>query len=524
MLARLIRSNAQRSETAPAVFLGKDVKRTQGEVARRVAALAGALRREFGLRHGDRVAICMDNVPEYLEVLFATWWAGLTAVPVNHKLHFREVDFILNDSGASFSFCSDSLAIELSGLSNGRSCLRDHVDVHSSGYGVLLETKPIPMKQVAPSDAAWLFYTSGTTGKPKGAVLSHRNLLAMILGYLADIDSIADGDRWLVAAPFSHGCGLYALPFVARGCPLVFPESGGFNPEEVIELVNAHPGLSSFFVPTMIKRLLDDPAITNIQLQNLKTLVYGGGPMYVEDCLRALGVLGPRLVQIYGQGETPMTITCLTKQDHVDDGRADYLSRLGSVGRAQLVVEVDIVNESGESLPAGEAGEIIVKGDTVMSGYWQNESATKDTLRDGWLYTGDLGVMDAQGYLTLKDRSKDLIISGGSNIYPREIEEVLMQHPRVHEVAVTGRPHPDWGEEVVAFLVADDQTEALAEELDLLCREQLARFKRPRAYFRETSLPKNAVGKVLKKSLREKLEPVNTGEGNHFSEMNSSGE
>ena len=227
--------------------------------------------------------------------------------------------------------------------------------------------------------------------------------------------------------------------------------------------------------------------------------------MYLEDCKRAMQVLGNKLAQIYGQGESPMTITALSKARHADVGHPRYEQRLASVGIAHTVVEVRVADEQDRALAAGALGEILVRGDAVMKGYWRDEQATAATLRGGWLHTGDVGSMDEDGFLTLKDRSKDLIISGGSNIYPREVEEVLLRHPAVAEVAVVGKSHADWGEEAIAFVVLRSGLEATAQDLDALCLDHIARFKRPKAYRFVDSLPKNNYGKVLKTALREQL-------------------
>ena len=291
-----------------------------------------------------------------------------------------------------------------------------------------------------PHDPAWLFYTSGTTGRPKGATLTHRNLLTMSLSYFADIDPVSPDDCILHAAPLSHGSGLYGLPHVARGAVSVVPQSGGVDGEEIAALLQRWPGMSFFAAPTMVKRLTGDPAIAAADLSHLKTIIYGGAPMYLADLEDALGVFGPRLAQIYGQGETPMTITALSKADHADRDHPEWRDRMQSVGVARTDVEVRVVDDDDRELPAGEIGEVVVRGDVVMAGYWNQPEATAEALRGGWLHTGDVGSFDADGYLTLRDRSKDLIISGGMNIYPREVEEALLRHPGVRAAAVVGRP------------------------------------------------------------------------------------
>ena len=358
---------------------------------------------------------------------------------------------------------------------------------------------------MAPDDLAWLFYTSGTTGKPKGAMLTHRNLMAATLNYFSDVDEISLGDCIIHAAPMTHGSGLYILPHVAKGGCQVVPESGGFEADEIFGLIDGHSRATLFFAPTMVTRLIDAPGLGDADLTNLKTIVYGGGPMYVEDSLRALDALGPKLVQIYGQGESPMTITCLPRAAHTDTGHPRYRDRLASVGTAFTGVDVRVADAHDRPIATNEIGEILVRGDTVMAGYWNNPVASDETLGGGWLHTGDMGALDEDGYLTLKDRSKDVIISGGSNVYPREVEEVLKRHDGVREVSVVGRPHAEWGEEVVAFVVARPGAEVTEAALDALCLDRIARFKRPRVYRFVDALPKNNYGKVLKTALRDLL-------------------
>ena len=344
---------------------------------------------------------------------------------------------------------------------------------------------------------AWLFYTSGTTGWPKGAILTHRNLTAMSLAYLSDVDMVSPGDQILHAAPMSHGSGLYLMAHVARYGVSVVPESGGFDASEIFELANHWGRVSLFAAPTMVKRLVEHPG--NVDPSRFRTLVYGGGPMYLADAKAALERFGPRLAQIYGQGESPMTITVLPRHVIADRSHPAWEARLASVGVANSAVEVRVADEKGRPQPPGKSGEILVRGDTVMAGYWRDSKATAVALRDGWLWTGDLGSFDEDGFLTLMDRSKDLIISGGSNIYPREIEEVLLTHPGVRAASVIGRRDPEWGEVPVAFVVGDAEGEAL----DRLCLSRIARFKRPKHYRFVKDLPKNNYGKVLKTVLRD---------------------
>ncbi len=491
---------------APAVAAGARRLRTYGELSDRAARIAGHLAAGLGLAPGARVGVLMKNVPEYVEALYGIWHAGLVAVPINAKLHPREIAYILDNAGAAVCLATPELAAGLADGAERPAGLAHVIETGGPAYAGMVAAAPAPPVDRAPDDGAWLFYTSGTTGRPKGVVITHRNLLAMALSYLADVDAIDPGDCIVHAAPMSHGSGIYAVPHVMCGALNVVPESGGFDPAEVVDLLGHHRGVTIFAAPTMVRRLLDHlGGRPPRNLDGLKTVVYGGGPMYVADLKEALDVLGNRLVQIYGQGESPMTITCLGRRDHADRGHPRWEARLASAGLPHSVVEVRIVDGDDRPLPPGETGEIVVRGETVMRGYWRNDAATAETLRGGWLHTGDVGTMDEDGYVYLKDRSKDLIISGGANIYPREVEEVLLRHPAVAEASVIGRPHPEWGEEVVAFVVPAPGREPSAPALDAFCLEHIARFKRPRVYRFVDSLPKNNYGKVLKTELRARL-------------------
>ena len=464
------------------------------------------MRATLGLEPGDRVGIFATNCPAYIELVWAAWWAGLAVVPVNAKLHPKEAEYILDHSGARACFVTPDLADAIVPLAGTVARLERVLVTDRDEYRRLGSADASPdVAPAAPDDLAWLFYTSGTTGRPKGVMITHRNLLAMTLCYFVDVDEIAPDDCIVHAAPLSHGSGLYGLPHVARAAKQVIPESGGFEAAEAFELAHHHPGVTMFAAPTMVKRLVDHARAARPPLDGIKTIVYGGGPMYLADIQDALAVMGQRFAQIYGQGESPMTITALGKRHLADISHPRYLRRIASVGVAQTGVEVRIADAADGPLPADAAGEVLARGDAVMKGYWRDPDATAATLRNGWLHTGDVGALDEDGFLTLMDRSKDLIISGGSNIYPREIEEVLLRHPGVHEVSVVGRPHPEWGEEVVAFVVRRPGTAASEQELDTLCLQRIARFKRPRAYRFVERLPKNNYGKVLKTELRAQL-------------------
>lgn len=483
---------ARRDADSPALLHGEVITHTYSQFHTAAARLGtGLLSR--GIGKGDRIAVFMSNRIDYLIALYGIWFTGAAAVPINAKLHPKEADWIIENADCALTLSDDAHSADLT---------RPAISVDGTEWADLIAMPPMSRPvDMDSSDMAWLFYTSGTTGKPKGVIITCGNIASMVSCYFIDVDDVLENDAILYAAPMSHGAGLYNFMHVIRGARHVVPDSGGFEPAEILSLGRALCSVTMFAAPTMVRRLVDCAKVSGSTGEGLRTICYAGGPMYEADILEAVAVMGPRFVQIYGQGECPMGITALPRHDVSDRTHPNWRARLNSVGKAQTTVQVRIVDAAGVECPIGTSGEITVRGDTVMPGYWRNTDATTKTLREGWLWTGDMGTMDTDGYVTLQDRSKDMIISGGSNIYPREVEEVLLSHPEVSEVAVVGRPHADWGEEVVAFIVGT----ATAEALDALCLDQIARFKRPKTYLNVSELPKNNYGKVLKTELRTKL-------------------
>ncbi|MDP2119855.1 MAG: AMP-binding protein [Hoeflea sp.] len=499
-LAEWLVRTARRHPDRPALFSGEDPVATYGDFARHAAQIGAGLRARAGVLPGDRVAIFMKNSPAYLELLYGIWFCGAVAVPINAKLHPREAAFIIADSGSRVVFVAG--AGELGALLPSGCVLHDFETAPAFEPGGDALASPVPRRA---EDLAWLFYTSGTTGKPKGVMLSNANLHAMTYAYFVDVDDVLAEDAAVYAAPLSHGAGLYNFMHVLRGARHVVPASGGFDASELCALAPRLGNVTMFAAPTMINRLMAVARRTGYAGEGLRTIVYGGGPMYVADIEAATELFGARFVQIYGQGESPMTLTALSRGDIMDRAHPRWRERLASVGRAQSCVRIRIVGPEGEDKATGEIGEIIAAGSPVMQGYWNNEDATAQSLRDGWLWTGDMGSLDEDGYLTLRDRSKDVIISGGTNIYPREVEEALLTHPGVAEVSVIGRVSAEWGEEVVAIIVPAGPEAPSEAELDAHCRTQIASFKRPKAYVFEPELPKNNYGKVLKTELRARF-------------------
>ena len=501
--AEWLARTARRLPDAPALMTGERIDADYAAFARRAAAMGAGLRDRHGIAPGDRVAVFMTNRREYLEALYGAWFAGAAAVPVNAKLHPREAAWILGHAGARVVFVSGDVGAGLAETAPEGTAL---IAAEGREFAALAAHDPLAAPSaMAAGDMAWLFYTSGTTGRPKGVMLTAANLHAMTFAYFVDVDPVEQTDAALYAAPMSHGAGLYNFVHVLRGARHVVPPSGGFDADEILDLAPRLGSVSMFAAPTMVRRLVDRAKARGGDGEGLRTVVYGGGPMYLADILEAVEVMGPRFVQIYGQGESPMTITALAREQVADRTHPRWRARLASVGTAHSCVEVHVVDGEGRVLPPGGTGEIVVRGAPVMAGYWQDAAATAETLRDGWLHTGDLGTIDVDGFVTLQDRSKDVIIAGGANISPREVEEALLEHPDVAEVAVVGRPHPDYGEEVVAFVAPAPGRPLDPQALDRHCLERIARFKRPRTYLEVEALPKNSYGKVLKTELRRRL-------------------
>ena len=479
---------------------------TYAQFNQRANRLANALL-GLGVRPGDNVAVLQYNYLETLETIFACFKAGCGAVPINFRLHPNECAFIIDHSQARAVVLSPEFKesvmdtrrdipdvehlITLKGASGE---LRDYEDLLAAASPDLEDAL------IDPEQLAWLFYTSGTTGQPKGAMLTHRNLLAMTMNFYADMSSLGPEDAILHGAPLSHGSGLYGLPNIAKGALNVILANKTFDPDLVFQAIERHRITNMFAAPTMVKRLADSPAADKYDHTSLRCLNYGGSPMYVEDLKKAMKTLGPCLVQLYGQGESPMTITYLPKRDHKIEGSAEEMRRLASAGIARTDVEVAVVDQEDRPLPAGQVGEIVTRSDLVMKGYWRNPRATAETLRNGWLHTGDVGALDEKGYLFIMDRSKDMIISGGENIYPREVEEVLLRHPAVLEAAVIGVPDPHWGEALKAIVALAPGQAAGGEELIAFCKDHIASYKKPKSVDFVKELPKNNYGKILKKT------------------------
>ena len=478
----------------PAVTWGTETM-TYGELDRRVVALDGWLR-SHDVGPDTRVAVFMDNRPEFLVAMFGAWRCGAALVPCNARLTAEELSFLVSDSEAAVVITDEAHA------ATARAAAGDAiVCVAGPELRAILESEGIPAASepvdVRPDDLAWLFYTSGTTGKPKGAMLSHDTLTFVTVSWLADLTPLDENDVTLHVAPLSHGAGFHALAATARAAHQLIPDMSSFDPLRILDLIRAYGVTNTWMVPTQIV-MLTEAAAPDPDLPSLQYVVYGGAPMTAAATERALRRFGPIFVQLYGQGETPMTATVLRRGDHRPE-------LFGSAGRARPGVEVAIQDVGGKPLVPGDVGEVVVRGAPVMSGYWGRPDATAESLRGGWLHTGDLGRLTDDGVLYLLDRTKDMIISGGSNVYAVEVEQVLSAHPDVGDVAVIGVPDDLWGEMVVAVVVparGDIDTAVLERH----CRASLAGYKIPRRWLQVESLPRNAYGKVVKRDLRARLE------------------
>jgi long-chain acyl-CoA synthetase len=465
-----------------------------GDMNQRVDALAQGLTR-LGLASGDRVVLWLRNSPHYIETFFACWKLGLVAVPVNVRLTPADVAFHAEDSQAAAMVYSDEFAEGAEVVPVAHRIGAGHLayeDLVAENLGARDQAREVP-----DDAAAWLFYTSGTTGRPKGAILTHANLTFIAVSWCADLHCLQPEDIVLHCAPLSHGAGFHALVAVARGAENVV--HARFDPPAVFEAIARHRVSVVWLVPTQIRMLLDDDSLSRADLSSLRRIIYGGSPMYLDDLNEALERMGPVFCQLYGQGESPMTITWLRPEEH----RAQRPDQevLTSAGTVRTGMEVRIADQEDREVPVGEVGEIQVRGPAVMAGYWGRADATAETLRGGWLHTGDLGRWDERGFIYVLDRLKDLIITGGTNVYAREVEDILLECPGVHEAAVFGVPHRLWGEAVTAVVVG--ASDLSGGDVVAFCRERLADYKRPKQIHVAAEIPKNAYGKVLKRNLRE---------------------
>jgi acyl-CoA synthetase (AMP-forming)/AMP-acid ligase II len=515
-LARLLTHTAQLFPDRPGLIQGEAIW-TWGEIEQRVAAMTAALR-ALGLKKGDRILVHSRNQRAMFESCWVAFRLGCVWVPTNFRLAPPEVAYLASSSGAVAMMVEDvfpahtdaaraawpalKTVIAIGAPRQGELAYEDLVARHLHETG----TPAAAHETVAHDDPLWFFYTSGTTGRPKAGILTHGQMAFVVTNHLADlIPGTDETDCSIAVAPLSHGAGIHALLNVARGAPTVLLEGEKMDPAVVWALIERHRVTNLFTVPTIVKLLVEHPAVDEFDHSSLKFLIYAGAPMYRADQQLALRKLGPVLVQYFGLGEVTGCITVLPRHmHHADDAHPD--ANVGSCGRPRTGMEVAVLDAEGRPVPVGEIGEICCRGPAVFAGYHDNPEATAKALRGGWFHTGDLGRLDARGLLTITGRESDMYISGGSNVYPREVEEVLLTHPGVAEVAIVGLPDAKWGEIGVAVVVRRASFETLdAHALLAHLEGRSARYRWPHRWHFWAELPKSGYGKILKREIKEQL-------------------
>lgn len=483
-------------------FVWGDQTWSWAEMEARAAAFALVLAQDYGIVKGDRVLVQSHNCNQMFEAMFACWRVGAVWVPANFRLPPDDLAWLAGSSGARLLLCGAQFP------DHAAACA-PHVDATISigpKYEALiaryLGTAPSPVA-VQRDDPAWFFFTSGTTGKPKAAVLTHGQLAFVVTNHLCDLmPATGPEDASLVVAPLSHGAGIHQLAQVAHGVKTILPAGEKFDPTEIWALIARWHVTNMFTVPTIVKLLVEDPSVDQHDHSSLRYVIYAGAPMYRADQRRALDKLGPVLVQYFGLGEVTGNITVLPPAHHHPD---DNKMRIGTCGFARTGMQVQIQNPQGEEVSFGKTGEIAVMGPAVFAGYFDNPTANEKNFRNGWFLTGDLGHMDPQGFIYLTGRASDMYISGGSNIYPREIEEKLLLHPDLSEVAVLGVPDPVWGEVGMAVCVPNSQSAPSPDDILAWLSPHVARYKLPRYVLMWDALPKSAYGKITKNMIRDEL-------------------
>ncbi len=465
----------------------------------------------LGVTKRDRVVIFSDNCVEYVEIDFGLYKGGMIRVGINPMLSRKEVEYIINDSGANTVIASQRLFNQTSSIRNRLPNVRNYICISEKvvpegviKYQDFIDTQSVipPKIQVDENDIAMLFYTGGTTGIPKGAMHTHEGILHVVMNLQSEYLQLNRIDTLLSAGSLAHANGFRAMLCFLEGAKFIIPE--GFVPKEIFETIEREKVTILCTVPTTLVRLSSSPDVGMYNLSSLRLITYGAAPMPTDKLKEALATFGNRLAQSYGQAEALMAITHLSKEDHILEGSVKDIRRLASAGRPYSTVEVKIINDQGEEIKPGEVGELIVKGKITMKGYWNNPEATAETIKEGWIYTGDIGTADENGYIYLIDRKKDMIISGGYNIYAREVEDVLYAHPAIAEAAVIGVPDEEWGESVKAVITLKPGFTVSEEEIIQFCKERLSSFKKPKSVDFITELPKTSVGKISKKDLRAK--------------------
>ena len=459
----------------------------------------------LGLNKGDRVGLLFHNSFGYLQSYFALYKAGLIWVRLNARLSTQELRQMTEDAGTTALIHGSELAEKADEISEGLKWVIGMGKSRGIDYEELIgrSSDEEPLVDVTLDDLCDLWYTSGTTGAPKGIMLTHRNILTCTQLLLADVYDITLEDKFLTPGALSHAGSVRILPFIYRGAACYLHSQ--YDPVKMFQEIEHSRITDIATVPTMLIGLMDHTALGSYDLTSVKRITYAGSPMPVERIKEALNLFGPVLDQSYGQAESIITITHLPRNEHIVNGDPKQSKRLASAGREYPGVRIRIVNDNDEELRPGEIGEVVTRSDLVMRGYWKQPDKTKEALKGGWLHTGDIGYLDEDGYLYLVDRKHDKIITGGLNVYPREVEEILAMHPAIAEACVFGAKDNFWGEAVTAAVVIREGMKLTEEQLKSFCREKLAGYKRPKKFHFMDNLPKNPYGKLLRKDLKNML-------------------
>jgi long-chain acyl-CoA synthetase len=508
----MLTRNANKFAKKPAI-VSEDASLDFASVNSRVNRLANALIKK-GLKKGDRIGVLVHNCHQFIEIYFAAAKTGGIFCPYNNHLKQWELKDIIDYSTPRFLFVDTDFGGMIDALKPDLKSVESYISLQKSDrpfmedYEVLATEGSVeePGTKVVEDDVQSIIFTAGTTGKPKGAMRTHRHLISDAAASAIDLRVEYD-ERVLITFPMYHvACEDNIVRHSFLPNTIYIKKEGGFNPEEVLQYISKERISRCQFVPTMIHSLIQVPDVSKYDLTSLRLILYAGSSMPVELLKKALAIFPCGFAQLYGQTESGPFTTVLKPEDHILDGTEKSVARLASSGKAALNYEIRIVDENDIDVPVGEVGELIGRSEAMMIGYWQMPEETQKKLKNGWLHTGDLAKFDEDGYMYIVERKNDLIISGGVNVYPREIEEVLYRHPAVSEASVIGLPDEHWGEVVKAVIVLKTGAQATEDEIKNFCGKNLAGFKKPKSVDFWEELPKSPQGKILKKEIRKHYE------------------
>jgi len=490
----------------------KDQSYTYREMGNQAGCLATALK-NLGLKKGDRIGFLMANCPEYIFSEYAVAKLGATRVPLAVLLNPDDHIYMLNLAESTTLIYHEKLADRIKGMMPELKTVKNYICVaddpasvmegHLHLQTLIEENEPSDISvEIDPEDLAGIYFTGGTTGKPKGVMLSHRSWIYTFLIEMMEFD-FGREEVFAYMTPLTHAGGCLLLPVLLRNGRCVIMDQ--FDPGQFLEAVEREKVTMTFLVPTMIYVLLDYPDLKKYDLSSLQNVIYGASAIAPERLKQAINTFGPIFTQLFGQTEAPMAFSVLPRKDHIIADPVKEKEVFASAGRPTFHCEVRLVDDDGNDVKPGEPGEIITRCANMMSGYYKNPEATADTLKDGWLYTGDIAKQDEEGYIYIVDRKKDMIISGGFNIFPREIEDVLFEHPAVKDAAVIGVPHEKWGEEVKALVVPKEGESPSEEDLIQFVKNRKGSLMAPKTIEFWDKIPLTNIGKVDKKSIRRKF-------------------